>query len=73
MSFTVENSFDFQYQAMTGLNICFTNIRIADRRTLITKCMQMGARISCELSNDVSHLIVGEIQPGNFHHIIRLS
>jgi len=47
--------------ALFGCDICMTNIPKENRETLMRKAMRMGAKISPNMTPQVTHLVVGEV------------
>ena len=47
--------------ALHGCEICVTNVPKENRETMMRKLMRMGAKVSPNMSTNVTHLIVGEV------------
>ncbi|RAQ43727.1 subunit of DNA polymerase II [Aspergillus flavus] len=56
---------------LAGVVLCFTSILPEQRMELATIARQMGATLKLDLTSDVTHLIVGEINTAKYKFVAR--
>ncbi|KJK68612.1 twin BRCT domain protein [Aspergillus parasiticus SU-1] len=56
---------------LAGVVLCFTSILPEQRTELATIARQMGATLKLDLTSDVTHLIVGEINTAKYKFVAR--
>ncbi|KAE8380864.1 BRCT domain-containing protein [Aspergillus bertholletiae] len=66
-----EKSASNKEHPLAGVVLCFTSILPEQRTELATIARQMGATLKLDLTSDVTHLIVGEINTAKYKFVAR--